>query len=97
MAASAEPIANVMEMVTLTLMPMSSAAPLSSETARMALPILVLPVNSVSATMMMMLAAMVTMVSPVTRSCPPKRDSVPMFTMLWKLFGFAPQMSSAVF
>ena len=38
-------MAKVMEMVRLTLMPMSCAAALSSEQARMALPILVLPVN----------------------------------------------------
>ena len=51
MAARAEPMAKVREMVRLTLMPMSWAAPLSSEQARMALPIRVLPVKSVSATM----------------------------------------------
>ena len=45
-------MAKVMEMVALTLMPMSWAAPLSSDTARMALPILVLLVNSVRPTMM---------------------------------------------
>ena len=43
MAARAEPMAKVMEMVRLTLMPMSWAAALFSEQARMALPILVLP------------------------------------------------------
>ena len=47
-------MAKVMEMVASTLMPMSWAAPLSSEQARMALPILVLPVNQVSASMMTM-------------------------------------------
>ena len=51
MAASAEPMAKVMEMVRLTLMPMSWAAALSSETARMALPILVFPVNHMRPTM----------------------------------------------
>ncbi len=45
MAARADPIAKVMEMVRFTLMPMSWAAALSSEQARIALPILVLPVN----------------------------------------------------
>ena len=44
-------MAKVMEMVVSTLMPMSWAAPLSSEQARMALPILVFPVNQVSASM----------------------------------------------
>ena len=46
MAASAEPMAKVAEMVALTLMPMSCAAALSSEQARMALPILLLLTNS---------------------------------------------------
>ena len=59
MAARAEPMAKVMEMVALTLMPISWAAPLSSEQARMALPILLLPVKAVSASMMTMQAAMV--------------------------------------
>ena len=53
-------MANVIEMVRLTLMPMSWAAALSSETARMALPILVLPVNHMSPAMMTRQAATVT-------------------------------------
>ena len=56
-------MAKVMEMVVLTLMPISCAAPLSSDTARIAVPTLLLPVNSMSATMMMTQAAMVTMVT----------------------------------
>ena len=63
MAARAEPMAKVTEMVRLTLMPMSWAAPLSSDTARMALPILVLPVNRVRHTMMTIQATMVTRVT----------------------------------
>ena len=51
MAARAEPMAKVIEMVALTLMPMSCAAPLSSEQARMALPILLMLVKAVRATM----------------------------------------------
>ena len=54
-------MAKVMEMVLLTLMPMSCAAPLSSEQARIALPILVLPVNSVSTSAMTTQASTVTM------------------------------------
>ena len=50
-------MAKVMEMVVLTLMPISCAAPLSSDTARIAVPTLLVPVNSVSATMMMTLAS----------------------------------------
>ena len=59
MAARAEPMAKVVEMVALTLMPISWAAPLSSEQARMALPILLLLVNRVRPTMMMRHTAMV--------------------------------------
>ena len=70
MAARAEPMAKVVEMVLFTLMPMSSAASRSSETARMALPVRVLPVNQVRPTMMMMEAMMVTMTSPVMTSWP---------------------------
>ena len=58
-AASAEPMAKVSEMVALTLMPISCAAPLSSEQARMALPSLVRPVKKVSSTMMTIHAPMV--------------------------------------
>ena len=63
-------MANVMEMVMLTLMPISSAAPLSSDTARIALPNLVRPVNAVSATMMTILASTVTIVPPEMTSWP---------------------------
>ena len=59
MAASAEPMAKVAEMVALTLMPMSCAAALSSEQARMALPILLLLTKVVSASMMTIQTAMV--------------------------------------
>ena len=59
MAASAEPMANVAEMVALTLMPMSWAAALSSEQARMALPILLLLTNVVRPIMMTTQAAIV--------------------------------------
>ena len=51
-AASAEPIAKVIEMVLLTLIPINCAAPLSSEQARIALPSLLFDVKRVSATMM---------------------------------------------
>ena len=44
-------MAKVTEMVVFTSMPMSWAAPLSSEQARMALPILVRPVNRARAIM----------------------------------------------
>ena len=73
MAARAEPMAKVMEMVALTLMPMSWAAALSSEQARMALPILVRPVNHTRAAMMTTQASTVTMEAMVIFSSPPKR------------------------
>ena len=67
-------MAKVMEMVALTLMPMSCAAALSSEQARMALPILVFPVNQVSPSMMTTQAATVTMAAMVIFSSPPKNS-----------------------
>ena len=66
-------MAKVTEIVRLTLMPMSCAAPLSSEQARMALPIFVLPVKRVSATMMTMQAAIVTSVATRTVISPLNR------------------------
>ena len=53
-------MAKVMEMVALTLMPMSWAAPLSSEQARMALPSLVRLMKVVRAAMMIRHTATVT-------------------------------------
>ena len=52
-------MANVAEMVALTLMPISWAAALSSEQARMALPILLLLTNVVRPIMMTTQAAIV--------------------------------------
>ena len=63
MAARAEPMAKVMEMVKFTSIPMSWAAPLSSEQARMALPSLVLPVKAVRAIIMTTQASTVTSVT----------------------------------
>ena len=59
-------MAKVMEMVRLTLMPMSCAAPRSSERASMARPVLVFLMNSVSAIMMTMVTPNVAMDSPVS-------------------------------
>ena len=58
-AARAEPMAKVVEMVWLTLMPMSWAAARSSDTARIALPIRLLLMNRGSATMISTEATMV--------------------------------------
>ena len=71
MAARAEPMAKVREMVRFTLMPMSWAAPLSSEHARMALPSLLLPVNSVSPAMITMHMAIVSRETYEMLSLPP--------------------------
>ena len=78
-------------------MPISCAAPLSSDTARIAVPILLLVVNSVSATMMMTHATIVTMVTRVMVSCPPNSWIGSPPTTEVKLFVLEPQMSSAAF
>ena len=78
-------------------MPMSSAAPLSSDTTRMALPILVLPVKRVRAIMMTTHAAMVTMASPEMVICPSRSEIEPRLTTEGKLLGLAPQTSRATF
>ena len=97
MAARPEPMAKVTEMVVFTLMPMRPAAPLSSETARMAVPILVLVVNSVSTIMMRMQAATVTMVTPEMISLPPKSWTDQFPTMEEKVLGLEPQIRRAAF
>ena len=78
-------------------MPISSAAPLSSDTARIALPILVLPVKNVSASMITMFASTVTIASPVISRFPLNSDSLPIETTEVKFFGLAPQIRSAIF
>ena len=77
-------------------MPISSAAPRSSDTQRMALPSFVLDVNSVSVTMMMTLAAMVNSVAEEIFSCP-SRKLLPLMNVVGKDLGFAPQIISAMF
>ena len=91
-------MAKVVEMVLSTLMPMSRAAPGSSEQALMALPILVLAVNRPRATMMTTEHAMVTMVSAEMVSRPSKSTTCgqPATTDV-KTRGLEPQMSSARF
>ncbi len=92
--ASAEPMAKVMEMVLLTLMPMSWAAALSSDTARMALPILVLLVKKVSAAMMTRQTNR--QKRDVEISLPSKSLNAPSTTGLYAL-GLEAQMSRAEF
>ena len=100
-AARPEPMANVMEIVASTLIPMSRAASLSSEQARIALPILVLPMKSESATMMTTHTAIVTSATYETRSSPPKR-AIPVsppadLKKFGNTTGLEPQSSSAAF
>ena len=90
-------MAKVTEIVLFTLIPISSAAPRSSDTQRMAFPVFVLEMNRVSAIMMMILAAMVISVSGLITSCPSNSRMVSIAKRLGKTFGFAPQISSAVF
>ena len=96
MAARAEPMPKVTEMVRFTLMPISSAAPRSSLTQRMALPIFVLAVNRVRATMITMLAQMVMMVALETLR-PPSRRMELLMNVRGKDLGFAPHTISAIF
>ena len=95
MAARPEPMAKVMEMVLLTLMPMSWAAPLSSLTARMALPILVLLVNSVRPIIMTTQTTMVSRAVLVMVAEPMVKDLEP--SILGKLLGLEDQISRAAF
>ena len=78
-------------------MPMSCAAPLSSEQARMALPILVFVVKRVRPTMTMMATTTVAIVTELMTSWPSKSTSEGRPTTDLKAFGSAPQMSSAAF
>ena len=90
-------MAKVSEIVVLTLMPISCAAPLSSDTARIAVPALLLLVNRVSTTMMMMQVTTVTMVTGAMVSCPPNSGiGLPPTTEV-KLLVLEPQISSAAF
>jgi hypothetical protein len=73
MPARAEPTANVNEMVLFTLMPMRRAAPMSSDTARMALPSLVFCTRIVS-TMVEMAVTTMVMMAFAERDTPPTLD-----------------------
>ena len=94
-AASAEPMAKVREMVRFTLMPISSAAPRSSDTHRMALPSFVLEVNRVSRTMMTMLTRMVIRVADEMLIFP-RCSEVLLIKVVGKDLGLAPQIISAI-
>ena len=90
-------MANVSEIVEFTLMPMSVAAPRSSEQARMALPMRVLPVNIVRPTMTTTPAMTVTIVMALTTSCPPNSETDGRLTTDGNDLVSDPQMSSAAF
>ena len=96
-AARAEPMANVSAMVPFTLIPISCAAPLSSETASMACPAFVFLINRVSPAMITIQETMVTMVSPEMVRLPPARTRAGTGTTDEKDFVFAPKTRSARF
>ena len=88
-------MAKVMVMVWLTLMPMSSAAPLSSDTARMALPMRVLLMKSVSPTMMAAVTTRVMRVMPSIYT--PAASMVGSLMMVGNAFCSEPKIKSARF
>ena len=94
-AASAEPMAKVMVMVRFVLMPISPAASLSSETARIALPSFVLLINRVSAIMMIAVTPRVTRVMPSIVTCPSLMAGS--FRIVGNAFCSEPKISSATF
>ena len=77
------------------MMPMSSAAPLSSETARMARPVFVLLIKDVRAIMEIVVTTRVTMVMPEMVTLPRRRDGTLMMDA--KGIGVALKISRATF
>ena len=96
-AASAEPMANVRAIVPFTLMPISCAAPLSSETASMACPALDFRINKVRAVIITIQERMVTTASPVMVSSPPASTMAGMERTAGKEIVFAPNTKRAIF
>ena len=96
-AASAEPMAKVRAIVPFTLIPISCAAPLSSDTARIACPGFVFCTKVTRAIMITIHTAMVTIVTPEILSSPSAR--VIPFHVITELnvCGFAPKIKSARF
>ena len=84
---------NVIDIVLFTLIPISCAAPLSSETARIALPDFVLLTNSVSKIIITTVTATVTIVSPEIF----KAVTLNFGTTDLKLFAAEPNISKAAF
>ena len=90
-------LAKVREMVPFTLIPISCAAPLSSETASIACPALVLFTKRVKPIMMTIQDKMVTIVSPLMVICPPARERLGTLTTEVNALVFAPKISNAIF
>ena len=88
-------MAKVMVMVRLTLMPISSAAPLSSETARMALPMRVLLMKSVRQIIIRAVTTSVMRVMPSMYT--PPSSMVGSLKMVGKAFCSEPKISRARF
>ena len=84
-------------MVPLTLIPISVAAPLSSETASIAWPIFVLLMKEVSATITTTQVRMVIMVTAEIESAPPASFKVGRFTTEVNCLVLEPKISSARF
>ena len=86
-------MAKVTEMVRLTLMPMSSAASLSSDTARMALPVRDLEMNSVRIIMIAPVTATVRSTEYFTLTEPRARAELP--TLMGNSVSLLPKSSFA--
>ena len=96
-AARAEPIANVSMMVLFTLMPISAAAPLSSDAASIACPCFVLFINSCKTMRITILTTIVTIVTPWILSCPSKSVIPSHLTTEVKDLMSAPKIKRATF
>lgn len=96
-AARPDPIAKVNEIVPFTLIPISDAASLSSETAIIARPGFVFPTNRESATIITIQAITVTIVVPLITSWPPHNFKASIFTTEVNEIGFEPKIKSAIF
>ncbi len=90
-------MAKVTVMVRFTSIPIKVAAPLSSETASMACPILVLLINVVSTTMITIQEIMVTMVTLEMESFPSASFKAGSFTTDSNCLEFDPKIKSATF
>ena len=93
-AARPEPIAKVMEMMRLTLIPINAAAPLSSEHALIARPVFVLLMNKVSTIMITIHVRIVIRVRYGTDSEPIFNDPL---STVGKIFVSVPHNSIALF